>query len=105
MRHRFAPSRFYNAFGPYEPVLHVSDGDTLVTTTLDARGADAAGTKVAERGNPLTGPRNRARPANLGNSAEGPQRPGGRGRRRYCRPRSGSPLDPGTPGTPVFPLV
>jgi len=56
MRHRFEPTRFYNTFGPYEPVLRIADGDTIATTTLDARGYDRAGQQVAERGNPLTGP-------------------------------------------------
>lgn len=56
MEHRFEPTHFYNAFGPYEPVLEVDDGDTIITTTLDARGKDKEGRKVAERGNPLTGP-------------------------------------------------
>ncbi|MEA3407879.1 MAG: acetamidase/formamidase family protein [Chloroflexota bacterium] len=56
MEHRFEPTRFYNAFGPYEPVLEVDDGDTIITTTLDARGKNKEGRKVAERGNPLTGP-------------------------------------------------
>ncbi|MCD6520025.1 MAG: acetamidase/formamidase family protein, partial [Anaerolineae bacterium] len=41
---------------PYEPVLCISDGDTLITTTLDARGGNAQGERVAPRGNPLTGP-------------------------------------------------
>ena len=56
MKHHVQPTRFYNAFGPYEPVLRVADGDTIVTTTLCARGLDARGEIVAERGNPLTGP-------------------------------------------------
>lgn len=56
MRREFIPSRFYNAFGPYEPVCQVQSGDTIVTTTLDARGYDQQEQKVAERGNPLTGP-------------------------------------------------
>lgn len=56
MKHVFHPTTFYNTFGPYEPVLCVQDGDTIVTTTLDARGGNVEGVKVAERGNPLTGP-------------------------------------------------
>ncbi len=56
MEHQFAPDHFYNTFGPYEPVLEVDDGDTIITTTLDARGKDKEEQKVAERGNPLTGP-------------------------------------------------
>lgn len=56
MRHIFEPALYYNAFGPYEPVLRVASGDTIVTKTLDARGYDQQEQKVAERGNPLTGP-------------------------------------------------
>ena len=56
MRRVFQPSVFYNAFGPYEPVLRVASGDTIVTTTLDARGGDVNGDVVASRGNPLSGP-------------------------------------------------
>ncbi|MBN1401865.1 MAG: acetamidase/formamidase family protein [Anaerolineae bacterium] len=56
MKHTYQPSRYYNAFGPYEPVLHIAAGDTLVSHSLCARGLDAAGNKVAPRGNPLTGP-------------------------------------------------
>ena len=56
MKRHFQPTRFYNTFGPYEPVLNLADGDTIVTTTLCARGLDANEKKLAERGNPLTGP-------------------------------------------------
>jgi len=56
MRHVFEPSVFYNNFGPYEPVLYLQDGDTLVTPSLDARGWDAKGIQRAARGNPLVGP-------------------------------------------------
>lgn len=56
MRREYQPTHYHNAFGPYEPVMSVEDGDTIVTTTLDARGKDANGQVVAQRGNPLTGP-------------------------------------------------
>ena len=56
MKLQFEPTRFYNTFGPHKPVLEVDDGDTITTTTLDARGIDKAGREVAERWNPLTGP-------------------------------------------------
>jgi acetamidase/formamidase len=56
MKHTFQPSQYYNAFGPYEPVLQIAPGDTLVSNSLCARGLDKAGEKVAPRGNPLTGP-------------------------------------------------
>jgi len=42
--------------GPYEPVLRISDGDTVVTTTVDNHGRDASDREVASRPNPLTGP-------------------------------------------------
>ena len=54
--HRFDPVRFHNAIGTVEPVLHVADGDTVITTTLDAWGFDASGAKRAEAPNPMTGP-------------------------------------------------
>ncbi len=56
MIHRYEPTRFYNAFGSYEPALRIADGDTVVTTTIDARGYDQRGEQRASRGNPLTGP-------------------------------------------------
>lgn len=54
--HRFDASRFHNALGTYEPVLALVDGDTVVTTTLDAWGFDASGKKPADSPNPMTGP-------------------------------------------------
>lgn len=56
MKHRFHPSRYYTALGPYEPVLRVASGDTIVADTIDARGYDVHGEQVSERGNPQTGP-------------------------------------------------
>lgn len=54
--HHFQPSIYYNAFGSYEPVLRLADGDMVITTTADATGLDASGKEVASGGNPLTGP-------------------------------------------------
>jgi amidase len=54
--HHFEPTDYHLTFGPHPPVLRVADGDTLVTTTIDAWGYDAQGRQVAGRGNPLTGP-------------------------------------------------
>ncbi|MDP9368188.1 MAG: acetamidase/formamidase family protein [Chloroflexota bacterium] len=54
--HRFDPTRYHNAIGSHEPVLRVADGDTVVTTTLDAAGGDARGNQLAAPGNPMTGP-------------------------------------------------
>jgi acetamidase/formamidase len=54
--HRFAPTRYLTTFGWHEPVLTLQDGDTLITSTVDAAGADAAGERVTAPPNPLTGP-------------------------------------------------
>lgn len=54
--HHFQPERFYTAIGTYTPVLRITDGDTVVTTTVDARGCDASNRPVTPRGNPQTGP-------------------------------------------------
>jgi len=54
--HRFVPQVYHTTLGPHAPVLRVAPGDTVVTTTVDARGFDHTGTQVAERGNPMTGP-------------------------------------------------
>ena len=54
--HRFRPDRYYSAIGTYDPVLRITDGDTVVTDTLDARGEDAGGATLASGGNPMTGP-------------------------------------------------
>jgi acetamidase/formamidase len=54
--HHYEPTHYHLTFGPYEPVLRIADGDTVVTTTVDARGRDARDEQVAGRPNPLTGP-------------------------------------------------
>lgn len=54
--HHYTPERYYNTLGTHEPALRIADGDTVLTTTLDAGGNDAAGVRVAKRGNPQTGP-------------------------------------------------
>jgi len=56
MRHEFTPTKFHTAIGPYEPVLRIQPGDTVATTTVDARGFDAQREQVTPRGNPQTGP-------------------------------------------------
>ena len=56
MEHRFQPTHYYTTMGGHEPVLRVQDGDTIITTTVDARGHDASGAQVTPRGNPQTGP-------------------------------------------------
>src|SRR5262249_8989612 len=54
--HHFQPERYYTALGTYEPVLRIADGDTVLTTTVDASGRDSTGERVTARGNPQTGP-------------------------------------------------
>lgn len=54
--HRFEPTHYQNTFGPHDPVLRIAPGDTVFTTTVDARGVDAAGEQVGTRPNPQTGP-------------------------------------------------
>ena len=57
MAHReFVPQIYHRSMGLHEPVLHLDPGDTVSTTTLDAKGCDAEGRQVIERGNPMTGP-------------------------------------------------
>lgn len=54
--HNFTPKHYHTTIGSHPPVLRIADGDTVVTTTVDARGQDASGEQVTERGNPQTGP-------------------------------------------------
>lgn len=54
--HRFEPTHYHTAIGTHEPVLRIADGDTVVTTTVDASGKDASGEPVTAGGNPQTGP-------------------------------------------------
>lgn len=54
--HHFQPSQYHFAIGSYPPVLRISPGDTVVTTTVDAFGNDASDKPVTPRGNPQTGP-------------------------------------------------
>jgi amidase len=56
-RHEFAPTVFYRQFSPSnKPVLTVSPGDTIHTTTVDAGGTDEKGVPRVMGGNPETGP-------------------------------------------------
>lgn len=56
-RHEFTPTKFYRQFSALnEPVLRVSPGDTIHTTTVDAGGTDEKGVKRVLGGNPETGP-------------------------------------------------
>jgi acetamidase/formamidase len=54
--HTFIPQHYYTALGTYDPVLTVDAGDSISTTTVDARGRDGNGEIITERGNPMTGP-------------------------------------------------
>ena len=54
--HRFSPNHYFSTLGTHPPVLHVADGDTVVTTTLDADGFDAGRVRRHAGVNPMTGP-------------------------------------------------
>lgn len=54
--HTFTPTRYYNTLGWHEPALTIASGDTVTTTTVDARGVDGNDEAVARPGNPMTGP-------------------------------------------------
>ncbi len=54
--HDFAPTTYHNTFGSHAPVLEVDPGDTIATTTVDARGFDRHDAARAGRPNPQTGP-------------------------------------------------
>jgi amidase len=56
-RHEFTPTTFYREFSAAnKPVLTVSPGDTIHTTTVDAGGRDQSGLALVLGGNPETGP-------------------------------------------------
>jgi acetamidase/formamidase len=56
-RHEFTPTVFYRQFSAdNKPVLTVSPGDTVHTTTVDAGGTDEKGVTRVLGGNPETGP-------------------------------------------------
>ncbi|HKW56939.1 MAG TPA: acetamidase/formamidase family protein [Candidatus Acidoferrum sp.] len=56
-RHEFTPTTFYRQFSPAnKPVLTISPGDTVHTTTVDAGGTDEKGVTRVLGGNPETGP-------------------------------------------------
>jgi len=54
--HHFQPSHYHLTLGTHPPVLRIADGDTVVTTTVDAYGHDERDVEVSPRGNPQTGP-------------------------------------------------
>lgn len=54
--HHFTPDHYFSTIGSHQPVLRIADGDTVVTTTLDARGSGADDVRVHVGSNPQTGP-------------------------------------------------
>jgi acetamidase/formamidase len=54
--HHFDPTEYHTTIGSHKPVLEIDDGDTVVTTTVDTAGHDAADREVTPPGNPQTGP-------------------------------------------------
>jgi acetamidase/formamidase len=54
--HRFQPDHYHVTIGSHEPVLRIADADTVITTTVDSGGRDAADQQVTMGGNPQTGP-------------------------------------------------
>jgi len=54
--HLFHPTRYHSTFGSHEPALRIAPGDTVVTTTVDARGLDAQEQQQSTGPNPQTGP-------------------------------------------------
>ena len=68
MEHKFRPSTYFLTYGPNEPAYHISSGDMVVSSTVDARGYDSNGVQIPEAmkqnsretyydsSNPLVGP-------------------------------------------------
>jgi len=56
LEHYFQPTTYHAAIGSHQPVLHVGDGDSIVTTTVDAHGFGQVGKSVTNGPNPQTGP-------------------------------------------------
>ncbi len=54
--HLFSPEFYYSTIGQHEPVLEVSDGDSVVTSTVCAEGFDSSDQRVHLGGNGQTGP-------------------------------------------------
>ncbi|WDR03450.1 acetamidase/formamidase family protein [Devosia algicola] len=54
--HRLVCNVWHNILGTVPPALHVGDGDSVVTETLDAMGVDKDGVSRASGGNPMNGP-------------------------------------------------
>ena len=54
--HRLAPEAWPNVLAGLPPLLRIASGDTVITATLDAAGADAQGVAKAVSPNPMSGP-------------------------------------------------
>jgi acetamidase/formamidase len=54
--HHFVPEHFHTTIGWHEPVLRISPGDRVVTTTVNAGARDLNETQVTPGPNPQTGP-------------------------------------------------
>ena len=54
--HHFQPTHYHTTIGWHDAVLHIADGDAVVTTTVDAGGQDANEAQATPGGNPQTGP-------------------------------------------------
>lgn len=53
---KYDPQTYHDVLGQFEPVLNISDGDTVITSTVDNIGHNKFDEKVAEGINPQTGP-------------------------------------------------
>lgn len=54
--HRFSPQHYHSTLGAHAPVLQVKDGDTVITSTLDAHGYDHENVLRGPDTNPMSGP-------------------------------------------------
>ncbi|HHY49049.1 MAG TPA: acetamidase [Alphaproteobacteria bacterium] len=54
--HRFEPTVYHNVLGTLPPALTIASGDTVITETIDAGGADKHGRQLASGPNPMNGP-------------------------------------------------
>jgi amidase len=54
--HHFQPTEYHLTLGSHPPVLEIGDGDSVITSTVDNMGRDAADREVTAPDNPQTGP-------------------------------------------------
>lgn len=54
--HHYFPTHYRVTLGSHAPALYIADGDSVVTTTVDANGHDASGQVITAEPNPMTGP-------------------------------------------------